>query len=146
MNACIILYYEYNFSVLLTWFSIRLFWWDLQFLWTVTSGNVDIRALLFWGEGIHCGKVHFCDVKIHLSSQKYNIFCLMFFCKYYKTWMYNFFWLFWENRFVKYCSFDVKNSPLILKFSIFMLPELLLLLVEAFCFWVTWRSTCRPRS
>jgi hypothetical protein len=24
---------------------------------------VDVRALLFWGEVIHCGKVHFCDVK-----------------------------------------------------------------------------------
>jgi len=46
---------------------------------------------------------------------------------------------------VKYCSFDVKKGPLILKFSIFMLPELLSIL-EAFCFWVIWRSTCDPWS
>jgi len=37
---------------------------------------------------------------------------------------------------VKYSSFGVKNSPFILKFSIFMLPELLHLILEAFCFWV----------
>ena len=55
-----------------------------------------------------------------------------------------FFWLFWENKFMNYSSFGVKNSPFILKFSIFVLPELLHLILEAFCFWVIWRSTCHP--
>ena len=47
-----------------------------------------------------------------------------------------FFGLFWVNRFVKYSSFGVKNGPFILKFSIFMLPELLNLILETLCLWV----------